>query len=150
MSRKIVGIQVHHSTRLSDAHQAVSSAYMACLSLADRVNDEKASKEATRLAARLLSLARKLAELRDEAKGRMQELWDTDPERFVRCREGFEPWPDESVEDFEPRCCCHDRCRQHFTLEGEPLDLGEVLAAEAKGWRCQCRPCPAHPEAEEA
>jgi hypothetical protein len=52
-------------------------------------------------------------ELAGEARANMQGLHSSDPERFVRCRDGEEPWPDEIQAGFIPRHICKDQCLYH-------------------------------------
>nr|WP_237331145.1 hypothetical protein [Streptomyces mexicanus] len=58
--------------------------------------------------------------LEGEARAGMQQLHAMDPERFTRCREGEEPWPDELQAGFVPRHTCRDEClyHDHEVLDG--------------------------------
>lgn len=131
--RQIVGIQLHHSINLSDTTRNLVNGAQCLQGAITRTGDP------TLLALReeLLTIIKRVSAQELEATTRLRELYVKDPERFVRCREGDEPWPDETVGGFEARCTCNDTCQIH--------DNGRDVV---EGWKCMCRQCPRHPEVE--
>jgi hypothetical protein len=107
--RGVTGIQLHHVTNLQDARRFLGNAVMALTAAHVRTGDARF----TGLADQLKSAVAATRDLEGEARERMQELHSADPERFVRCREGEEPWPDELQAGFIPRHTCRDECLYH-------------------------------------
>ena len=135
MKRRMVGLQIHHSVQLDDAMRGAANmcaGLRAALRCTGDPNHAQLLEDAS-------ALARRIAAARSEASLRLRGFYEADPERFKRCREGIEPWPDETLGPFEPRCSCYDRCLIH--------DHGVAAPPE----QCNCgRPCAAHPEREPA
>lgn len=130
--RKIVGVQVHHSVSLNDAHRGLVNGAMG-LSGAIASTGDPALVE---LHERAQQLVRDVGKAEREASARLQQFYEDDPERFKRCRDGYIPWPDETLMGFEARCTCSDICQIHDRGRTEP------------GWVCKCEQCPAHPDVE--
>jgi hypothetical protein len=107
--RGVTGIQLHHVTDLQDASRFLGNAAMAFRAAHVRTGDDRFSGLATQLKA-LVAQARVLE---DDARANMHGLHSTDPERFIRCREGEEPWPGEIPAGFIPRHTCKDECLYH-------------------------------------
>ncbi|MEO3798092.1 hypothetical protein ABGB14_48535 [Nonomuraea sp. B10E15] len=107
--RGVTGIQLHHTTDLQDATRFLSNAAMALRAAHVRTGDDQYSA----IAAQLTTMVEETRTLEGEARARMQGLHASDPERFVRCREGHEPWPDEIQAGFVPRHTCRDQCLYH-------------------------------------
>ncbi|MFD0664602.1 hypothetical protein [Thermocatellispora tengchongensis] len=107
--RGVTGIQLHHTTSLQDAGRFLGNAVMALHAAHVRTGDDRYSDLATRLKAAVVEVR----ELEDQARSSMRELHSADPERFIRCREGEEPWPDEIQAGFIPRHTCRDQCLYH-------------------------------------
>jgi hypothetical protein len=107
--RGVTGIQLHHVTNLQDAGRFLGNAAMALRAAHVRTGDDRYSA----LAAQLKAVVTHARELENEARADMHELHATDPERFVRCREGEEPWPGEIAAGFIPRHTCRDECLYH-------------------------------------
>jgi hypothetical protein len=105
--RKIIGVQVHHSTKLRNA-----SAYGANLGTALRstywMTDDP---RYLALADQAAALSREVGKLQREAQERLHEFQSL-PD-FSAMVAGDQPWPDETVEGFEARCRCQDRCLVH-------------------------------------
>jgi hypothetical protein len=108
-TRGVTGIQLHHTTDLQDAARFLSNAVMALKAAHVRTGDGEYSD----LAAQLTTMVSRARDLEGQARARMQGLHSSDPERFVRCREGEEPWPDEIQAGFVPRHTCKDQCLYH-------------------------------------
>jgi hypothetical protein len=135
MKRRIIGIQTHHSMQLDDA---MRGALNMCAGLSGALTCT-GDPEHARLLDEANLLARRIIGARDRATTSLRGFYDADPERFKRCRDGFEPWPDETLGPFEPRCSCHDRCLIHDHGIDAPIE------------QCTCgRACPAHPDARAA
>ena len=135
MKRRIVGIQTHHSVQLDDA---LRGAMNACAGLRGALTCTGDPEHAA-LLEEATALARRVSHARDEATTRLRGFFEQDPERFKRCRDGVERWPDETIGPFEPRCSCYDRCLIH--------DMG----VDAPFEQCNCyEECPAHPERKAA
>ncbi|MFF0791595.1 hypothetical protein [Streptomyces spiralis] len=107
--RGVTGIQLHHVTDLQDAGRFLSNAAMAMRAAFVRTGDERYSA----LRAQMIELLSQARGLENEARANLQELHSSDPERFVRSREGEEPWPDEIQAGFVPRHTCRDTCLYH-------------------------------------
>lgn len=131
--RKIVGIQVHHSALLNDAHRGLVNGVQG-LNGALSCTGDPAIEELIQRGKRLIQ---DVGRIQGASRDRLQQFYQNDPERFKRCRDGEEPWPDETLAGFEPRCTCHDICRIHD--KGHSAD---------EGWVCKCKRCPAHPDIE--
>jgi hypothetical protein len=140
--RRIVGVQIHHSSHLRDAAVYLVNARTRLTGAKLRSGDP----ELEAIDGLITEALGRTAKLRDAAAQRLRSLWEEDPDLFVRCRDGAEPWPDETTGGFEPRCTCYDACRMHFDFDDNPRDEGGVMLAELEGWRCQCGPCPLHPD----
>jgi hypothetical protein len=114
--RGVTGIQLHHVTDLQDARRFLGNAVMALSAAHARTGDARFSG----LAEQLKGLVAETRGLEGEARDSMHRLHSTDPERFVRCREGEEPWPDELQAGFIPRHTCQDEClyHDHDVLDG--------------------------------
>lgn len=128
--RTIIGVQIHHSTLMNDAYRGLvngAQGLKGTLSCSGDPYHEELVNEA-------VALVRRVGRAQEAAAERLHKLWEEDPDKFIRCREGAEPWPDETVGGFQARCTCSDICQIH--------DNGN----ETPGWVCKCRPCPAHPE----
>lgn len=107
--RSVTGIQLHHVTDLQDARRFLGNAVMALGAAHVRTGDARFSG----LADQLKGMVAQTHDLEGEARESMHRLHATDPERFVRCREGEEPWPDELQAGFVPRHTCQDKCLYH-------------------------------------
>ncbi|MEV4101708.1 hypothetical protein AB0J42_15730 [Nonomuraea sp. NPDC049649] len=107
--RGVTGIQLHHTTDLQDAGRFLGNAMMALRAAHARTGDDRYSD----LVSRLKTLVAETRTLETQARTRLEGLHATDPEQFVRCREGEDPWPDEIQAGFIPRHTCHDRCLYH-------------------------------------
>jgi len=107
--RSVTGIQLHHTTDLQEAARFLSNAMMALRSAHVRTGDDRYSG----LATRLQTMAAEVRELEAQARATMRALHETDPARFIRCRDGEEPWPDEIQAGFIPRHTCQDQCLYH-------------------------------------
>jgi hypothetical protein len=86
------------------------------------------------LAAQLKNAVTQARQLETEARASMHGLHSADPERFVRCRDGEEPWPDELQAGFVPRHTCRDECLYH---DHEVLDA----LMQCTCGRPPCRAC---------
>lgn len=137
-TRKIVGVQVHHSVAYADASRSLVNARACLRSAMTRTGDPRIEKIDDLIA----QAQRRTTRLEKAAVQRMRDLRKQDPERFQRCVDGAERWPDETLSGFEPRCTCYDACRVHFDFNAEPRDVGGIALAEGEGWKCQCAPCP--------
>ncbi|MEU6527082.1 hypothetical protein ABZ892_30725 [Streptomyces sp. NPDC046924] len=107
--RGVTGIQLHHVTDLQDAGRFLGNAAMALRAAHVRTGDDRYSD----LSAELKNTLALVRRMENEARTGMQELHAADPERFARCREGEEPWPDELQAGFIPRHTCGDGCLYH-------------------------------------
>ena len=107
--RGVTGIQLHHVTNLQDASRALGNAMMALRAAHVRTGDDRYSG----LSSQIQNVVVQARLLESEARAGMQGLNATDPERFVRCRDGQEPWPDEIQAGFVPRHTCRDECLYH-------------------------------------
>jgi hypothetical protein len=107
--RGVTGVQLHHMTDLQDASRFLGNAAMALRAAHIRTGDDQYSA----LAAELKALVARAGQLAGEARSGMRRLYESDPERFVRCREGEEPWPGEIEAGFIPRHTCKDECLYH-------------------------------------
>ncbi len=107
--RGVTGIQMHHTTDLQDATRFLGNAAMALRAAHVRTGDDRYSD----LAAQLKAMAVEARVLETQARASMEGLHSTDPEQFVRCRDGHEPWPDEIQAGFVPRHTCRDQCLYH-------------------------------------
>ncbi|MBC2866916.1 hypothetical protein [Streptomyces mexicanus] len=107
--RGVTGIQLHHVTDIQDAGRFLGNAVMALRAAFVRTGDERYSG----LSAEVSDLLAKVRGLENAARGNLHALHSRDPERFVRCREGDEPWPDEIEAGFIPRHTCRDTCLYH-------------------------------------
>ncbi|MBT2225533.1 hypothetical protein [Nonomuraea sp. NEAU-A123] len=107
--RSVTGIQLHHTTDLQDASRFLGNAVMALRAAHVRTGDDRYVD----LAAQLKTMVAETRTLETQARDRMHGLHSADPEQFVRCREGEEPWPDEIQAGFVPRHTCNDRCLYH-------------------------------------
>jgi hypothetical protein len=135
LQRRIVGIQTHHSVQLDDAMRGAANMCAGLRGALKCTGDPAHAK----LLEEATALARRVAAARGEATTRLRGFYEDDPDRFRRCRDGIEPWPDETIGAFEPRCSCYDRCLIH--------DHG----VDAPPEQCNCgRPCPAHFDEEAA
>jgi hypothetical protein len=105
----VTGIQLHHVTDLQDARRFLGNAVMALNAAHVRTGDTRFSG----LAAQIKGMLATTSDMEGEARERMDRLHAADPERFVRCREGEEPWPDEHQAGFVPRHTCRDECLYH-------------------------------------
>lgn len=133
--RTIIGVQLHHSVQLADATRGGAN-MLAGLAGAVNATDDPALKD---LHAQGIQVLRAIGRAERAATERLRALHESDPIRFYRCRDGFEPWPDETVDGFEARCTCGDICRIH--QDGRSAQ---------DGWVCNCCRCPRHPEADRA
>jgi hypothetical protein len=133
VKRTVVGIQMHHHTNLDDACRG-AAIMLSGLHAAARVTGDP---RLLVLHDQLQAATRELAREREAATERFRGLYAESPERFKRCRDGFEPWPDETPEGFVPRCTCNDKCLHRFGVEPGANGI------------CNCEgvkpPCPAHP-----
>ncbi|AWS44495.1 hypothetical protein [Streptosporangium sp. 'caverna'] len=107
--RSVTGIQMHHTTDLQDAGRFLVNAAMALRAAYVRTGDDRYSS----LAAQLKAVAVKARMLETQARASLHGLHAADPEQFVRCREGEDPWPDEIQAGFVPRHTCRDQCLYH-------------------------------------
>lgn len=131
-NRNIVGVQVHHSTNLSDASRFAVNALTA-LEATQQKRDDPAL-EALLTAMRPLVL--EIGVLRTEASERLVAFHVADSRGFRAARDGRVRWPDERAEGFVARCSCGDRCLYHDTRQGTPDD-------------CSCMVgCAAHPDGD--
>lgn len=113
--RGVTGMQLHHTTDLQDATRFLSNGAMAMRAAHVRTGDKRYPD----LVTKLQEVQAHARALEGEARARLQRLHAADPQRFVRCREGEEPWPDEIAPGFIPRHTCQDRCLyyDHGVLE---------------------------------
>jgi hypothetical protein len=131
--RRIIGIQVHHSVNLDDASRFGAN----LLTALEAAHGKTGGEETRRLLDLLTPLIREVGIARTAAGMRLQ-MHQRDP-AFKRYVDGDEPWPDELVEGFVPRCRCHDLCLFH--------DIGRGTADQD----CSCdRRCGQHPDAKAA
>ncbi|MFC7650129.1 hypothetical protein ACFQX6_64690 [Streptosporangium lutulentum] len=100
---------MHHTTDLQDASRFMVNAAMALRAAHVRTGDDRYSS----LAAQLKAIATEARGLETQARASLHGLHSVDPEQFVRCREGEEPWPDEIQAGFVPRHTCNDQCLYH-------------------------------------
>ncbi|MBB4916735.1 hypothetical protein ACFY19_22310 [Streptosporangium saharense] len=107
--RGVTGVQMHHTTDLQDAVRFLGNAVMALRAAHVRTGDERYSG----LADQLRAMTAETRGLESQARTSMQDLHVADPELFLRCRDGEEPWPDEIQAGFIPRHTCRDRCLYH-------------------------------------
>jgi hypothetical protein len=107
--RGVTGVQLHHTTNLQDAGRFMTNALMALRAAHVRTGDDRYAS----LATQFQTMAAQVRELEEQARESMMALHSADPERFVRCREGEEPWPDEIQAGFIPRHTCKDSCLYH-------------------------------------
>lgn len=107
--RGVTGMQMHHVTDLQDAGRFLGNAVMALRAAHVRTGDDRYSG----LAAQITAVVGRARELEEEARTKMHVLHSTDPQRFIRCREGEEPWPGEITAGFIPRHTCKDQCLYH-------------------------------------
>lgn len=107
--RGVTGIQLHHTTDLQDAGRFLTNAVMALRSAHVRTGDGRYAEVGDRLKA----LAAEVRALETAARENLRRLHAADPERFARCRDGDEPWPDEIQAGFIPRHTCRDQCLYH-------------------------------------
>lgn len=112
MRRQIVGVQVHHSTTLSDATRHGANLLTALEGAATRTTDP----DVAAVAAELRPLLRQVGIVSQAARLRLQ-LHHADPD-FKRYVDGDLPYPDENPDGFVARCRCHDRCLYHDTGRG--------------------------------
>jgi hypothetical protein len=105
----VTGIQRHHATDLQDAVRFLGNAAMAVRAAHVRTGDDRYAT----LTAQLNDVHARMRELEGQARASMRTLHATDPDRFVRCRDGEEPWPDEIEPGFVPRHTCQDQCLYH-------------------------------------
>lgn len=129
--RGVSGLQLHHHVHLDYAVRGSVNAVASVRAAARLTNDPKLWA----LADELEAVAHRVADARDAAKRRFDELYIEDPERFRRCRDGYEPWPDEAP-GLIPRCNCRDRC-----LHEHGIDPGERGVCNCPGSK---PPCPQH------
>ncbi|MEU1878254.1 hypothetical protein ABZ470_13180 [Streptosporangium sp. NPDC020072] len=107
--RGVTGVQMHHTTDLQDATRFLGNAVMALRAAHVRTGDERYSG----LAEQLKAVTAQARGLESQARASMEDLHVADPELFLRCRDGEEPWPDEIQAGFIPRHTCRDRCLYH-------------------------------------
>jgi hypothetical protein len=131
--RRITGIQLHHSVNLDDASRFGAN----LLTALEAAHKKTGSQETQRLLDALAPLVREVGVARTAAGMRLQ-MHQRDPD-FKRYVEGDQPWPDELVEGFVPRCRCYDKCLFH--------DVGRGSLEQD----CTCDlPCGQHPDAQAA
>lgn len=131
--RRITGIQLHHSVNLDDASRFGAN----LLTALEAAHKKTGSQETQRLLDALAPLVREVGVARTAAGMRLQ-MHQRDPD-FKRYVEGDQPWPDELVEGFVPRCRCYDKCLFH--------DVGRGSVEQD----CTCDlPCGQHPDAQAA
>lgn len=112
MSRKrppVIGMQLHHQTFIGDAYRHLVGAAQALGAVLERTGEDRYEA----LQGEVDELVRRVGAVEREVRKRFQKLYEDDPVLFVRCREGYEPWPDEITESFTPRHSCRDRCLYH-------------------------------------
>lgn len=134
MSRRITGIQTHHSLQLDDASRGATNM---CVSLGGAVR-KTGDPELADLQAEAVLLTRRIGRAREAANARLHGFYAEDPERFKRARAGAEPYPDETVGGFVARCTCYDLCLHRYGIEP-----GENGICNCDGVK---PPCPAHPD----
>jgi len=143
MRRAIIGIQVHHSVLISDAVRHLVNGTQALAGAAGLAT--VSAVELLVLREEVARILRRVTELEDEARRRMQELYLENPEMFRAARDGDIPWPDEDPVDFEPRCRCQDRCLVHDGNLAE-TEWAQRYGPEAVAAECNCDVgCAAHP-----
>ena len=135
VKRTVTGIQLHHHVQLDDAVRGLANG-LTGLRGAHRLTD---NPRLIALHDQLQAGMRDVAEERDAAAERFRRFYVEDPDRFKRCRDGHEPWPDEVAAGFTARCTCHDACLHSHGLEPGPNGI------------CNCDgvkpPCPQHEQA---
>ncbi|MEU0968875.1 hypothetical protein ABZ357_26920 [Streptomyces sp. NPDC005917] len=107
--RGVTGIKLHHTTDLQDAGRFLGNAAMAMRAAHVRTGDDRYSS----LVGQVKAVLTEARELEDEARADVRRLHSADPEKFIRCREGEEPWPGEIEAGFIPRHTCKDECLYH-------------------------------------
>lgn len=132
MTRRITGIQTHHSLQLDDASRGATNM---CVSLGGAVR-RTGDPELACLQAEALLLTRRIGRAREAANASLQGLYVENPEHFKACRAGAEPYPDEAGRDFVARCTCYDQCLHRYGIEP-----GENGICNCEGVKA---PCPAH------
>jgi hypothetical protein len=114
--RKIIGVQVHHSTKARDASMYGANMATALGSVFEMTDDPRWQV----LADQAVALVRQVSSLSREANERLHEYQSLP--NFEAMVAGDEPWPDETVEGFEARCRCADRCMFHDNARGNEAD----------------------------
>lgn len=112
MKRKITGVQLHHKINLDDASRFGVNMLTALYSTYKRTDDPRYLA----LYDQLREGVRTIGALGREADERFRSF-QSHPD-FKDMVEGDLPWPDETAEDFEARCRCHDRCLYHDVGQG--------------------------------
>ena len=105
------GIQLHHQTNLDDASRNSVNMVQSLRSVPELTG----RPEHQALFDEALALCRRIGDVHRAAQASLRAVYDADPARFYRCREGAEPWPDEIAEGFVPVCTCDRRCLFHHT-----------------------------------
>lgn len=116
-SRRIIGLQLHHSVALADAGRYASNLLVMLDGVSRRMEDPSA---VIALREQLAPLVRAVGAEATAARLRLQ-LHQSDPD-FRRYVDGDLPWPDENPEGFVARCRCHDRCLYHDQRVGTEDD----------------------------
>jgi hypothetical protein len=110
--RKIIGVQVHHSTKARDAAN-MATALGSVFEMTDDARWQVLADQAKALMRQVSSLSR-------EARERLHEYQSLP--NFGAMVAGDEPWPDETVDGFQARCRCDDRCMLHDNGRGTEAD----------------------------
>jgi hypothetical protein len=105
------GIQYHHQYNLDGASRAAIDTVQWLRGLAEVTGNPQHRS----LLDEALAFSQKIGVAHREALVSLQALYEANPTRFYRCRKGYEPWPDEMAEGFEPICTCANRCLYHHT-----------------------------------
>jgi hypothetical protein len=114
--RKIIGVQVHHSTKARDASMYGANMATALGSVFAMTDDARWQV----LADQAKALIRQVSSLSLEATERLHEYQSLP--NFEAMVAGDEPWPDETVDGFQARCRCDDRCMLHDNGRGTEAD----------------------------
>lgn len=133
-TRKIIGVQLHHSIKLADARRFGANPCSA-LEAAHRMTDNPALLA---LHDQAQAVLREVSRAERDAHARLVEF-QSHP-GFGRMVDGALPWPDETLEGFEARCTCNDACPTCDRLATAPTPESALTWA-AEGHRGRCQPC---------
>jgi hypothetical protein len=133
-TRKIIGVQLHHSVKLGDARRYGANLCSA-LEAAHRITDNPALLA---LHDQAQAVLREVSKAERDAHARLVEF-QSHPD-FGRMVDGALPWPDETLGGFEARCTCNDACPACDRVATAPTPESALTWA-AEGHRGRCQPC---------